>query len=634
MPGEASNVGQNKLKFRGIDIQPPQTPEASDWQGPMEDRRSGGQKVAQAIIDPAFDIIRGMVMGGAEDPGMSFQNFGELLGAAPPIAAGTMLPGFFSRVNKLAQGLPKSINPGKALQMFRGATSPEELAFRKVPELLSGADQSKQITKDAILGHLDTNPPPDVKRVTLGNVELNPESNLSFDDWYYRRYATRPTPDNREAARPEYDEYLNIGKPTKYGAYQIPGGENYRETLHVLDRPKTAPKAEMEGFFAPGVGTDPVPAFTGPHFDEPNILVHTRHNDRHLPPTSEQLTPLKQGVDTAMAQASESFGPDSFGALQDARAKLDAAKGSKGRLIENIQSDWLQKGQKEGFANPMPPAELEAVMDTHMRAVEAEEAYKRTLREKYAPEQREHFGSQLSQMLWPYADDVERAELMRLQEASRQAYSVANVAEKRSQGVPDPGILKDNKWVDLGLKQQVLDVAQSPDLEWLGIAPGHVLRSRGEEVPDAFQEGIVPNKLRKILAPFGGKLERATLDKKPVNPDTDVDFRGVWRQENGIESSHPPGDIHEVTIHGQPVASTLPGAGVDEAEQLMQVIQGQVGQGYNPTGIEAFIARLTPEMKARIQKEGLPLLMALFAAHQGMQPSGEASRAKSAILQQ
>ena len=118
---------------------------------------------------------------------------------------------------------------------------------------------------------------------------------------------------------------------TKFGQYTLPGGENYREV--VLTRPvKTATYDEWlanvavrdpyryEAFTADpargrrayeGAIRDNVAGESGTfrsgHFDDPNVLAHFRLNDR-----------------------------------------IDA-EGKKVLFVEEIQSDWAQKGRREGF---------------------------------------------------------------------------------------------------------------------------------------------------------------------------------------------------------------------------------------------------------------------------------------------
>ena len=128
-------------------------------------------------------------------------------------------------------------------------------------------------------------------------------------------------------------------RATKYSQYQLPGGSNYREVLVTLPKKETRKKGIVRK-----VGDGPYPwkvfagdaadgnhasshrteeeameaakmdfsttekeKFRSTHFDEPNILVHLRLNDR--------------------------TGPN----------------GEKVLFIEELQSDWGQQGKKKGF---------------------------------------------------------------------------------------------------------------------------------------------------------------------------------------------------------------------------------------------------------------------------------------------
>jgi hypothetical protein len=116
--------------------------------------------------------------------------------------------------------------------------------------------------------------------------------------------------------------------PTKFGKYQLAGGENYREILLTLPENMSAydkytkslrekygqggfdnlpltdvERARLEKFYA----NEDVTSYQSSHFKEPNILAHMRVNDR---------------VD---------------------------ADGKKMLLVEEIQSDWHQAGREKGY---------------------------------------------------------------------------------------------------------------------------------------------------------------------------------------------------------------------------------------------------------------------------------------------
>ncbi len=111
------------------------------------------------------------------------------------------------------------------------------------------------------------------------------------------------------------DASVTVDNPTKFSQYKTPGGENYKERLLTLPTNVDSPRldelrdnenrtpeeeAEFQRELKSGQST---------HWDEPNIIAHTREQD------------------------------------------FTDTEGKKVRLLEEIQSDWHQKGRKEGYDN-------------------------------------------------------------------------------------------------------------------------------------------------------------------------------------------------------------------------------------------------------------------------------------------
>jgi len=140
----------------------------------------------------------------------------------------------------------------------------------------------------------------------------------------------------------EWEEYYasveQADNKTKFSGYQLPGGGNYRELLLTLPPNDIAPKwaarredgewgvrdevsgrewavdatteagaiAEATRYQSNNAG-ERAQTFTSPHYDQPNILAHVRFNER------------------------------------------TDADGKRVLFLEELQSDWAQKGRKEGF---------------------------------------------------------------------------------------------------------------------------------------------------------------------------------------------------------------------------------------------------------------------------------------------
>jgi len=118
-------------------------------------------------------------------------------------------------------------------------------------------------------------------------------------------------------------------KPSKYESYTLPGDkDNYTEKLLTLppnpvnvtarinelraNPNKTFAEAQELYSLEHNEQTPSTGAFQSSHFDEPNVLAHARYDDR---------------------------------------TSLD---GKKTLFLEELQSDWHQKGKKEGYQNPAP----------------------------------------------------------------------------------------------------------------------------------------------------------------------------------------------------------------------------------------------------------------------------------------
>ncbi len=147
----------------------------------------------------------------------------------------------------------------------------------------------------------------------------------------FRRYDSEA---EAKAAVKAYGAHNHLEEPikrienveTKYKSYQLPGGENYKETLLTLPQKRQMPSFEewskANGYgdhegarnlyekikngevIAAGEGSN---QYKSSHWDEPNVLAHIRHNDRDIPGVGKSLH------------------------------------------IEEIQSDIHQTGRKEGY---------------------------------------------------------------------------------------------------------------------------------------------------------------------------------------------------------------------------------------------------------------------------------------------
>ena len=225
-------------------------------------------------------------------------------------------------------------------------------------------------------------------------------------------------------SREDAIEYLNKEEgATKFSQYQLPGGKNYREVLVTLpnkqpvddvsgERASMVPEKDEYGWRVPGFSTHyPTPdqaidgameirgfeaankskeraeLFRSSHFDEPNILVHLRLNDR------------------------------------------TDADGRRVLFIEELQSDWAQRGRKEGFSEKLTTAEQQELDDIRAKVRSAE----------FDP-----------------TTPQERARANEL------------IAKSKAEGTPSaPFVTSTEGWVELGLKQAIrMAVDGGPSPAW------------------------------------------------------------------------------------------------------------------------------------------------------------------------
>jgi hypothetical protein len=242
------------------------------------------------------------------DPAPSLYHMANIYGLGGPAAGltsgGAKAAPFFSAAMRAAESAPLKTG---ANQQWLGwlknqpGIKQEELDWMGVPEWLSS--QPGPVTKQQITDYIGQNKV-DVQEVVKGE---------KLDEFGH------------------YDASGNPTSPTgtKFSQYQLPGGENYRELLLTLPqknknkygafvdsmvqkhgdnwfgRMSPEDRATLDSM---NVAQDAdIPAFKSGHYDEPNVLAHVRFNDR-----------------------------------------IDA-NGKKTLFLEEIQSDWHQKGRKQGY---------------------------------------------------------------------------------------------------------------------------------------------------------------------------------------------------------------------------------------------------------------------------------------------
>lgn len=634
-------------------------------------------------IDKLVDFVRGATVGGEWTGDSPYAYAGEAAGLLPLGALGR---GLYSRVDDALKLLPaKGAHPNKIAGILKSNASAEELTLRKVPEFLASKGNAT-VTPSELQAHLAQHPAPIPKVKTLGATEegdvlaqqwqasMN-ETNHAWHQWQEAR-VMGATPEVEAAARARWQasnaetNRLHQGWETaspkafeaKYAQYQLPGGESYRETLLTLPEASVAGALEREAALqaeltalqpelhaahrADSPAYDALSArrdaltrelaetkstrratqessFRSGHFDEPNLVVHTRSNVRTLP------------------------------------------TGERGRFVEEVQSDWHQKGKKEGYRSPASdqPPQLRATPRDGYWEVNTDQ------------------GDFVTNVYGSDAATAEAAVAEAQQRLHRQPMRTATDPR-----VPDAPFKE--SWPDLGLKQQLLEAAADPEASWLGFTSGQTQAARydlskqisrvefdagdrqlrafdhnGQEVisqttgpetlpdyigkeaaekllastpslhPDDqtplysltgvdlqvggegmhhFYDDLLPKRLQKIVQRFGGKVERspvkAGIDATKISDRQLAEAVFDALPEQRIQGRLPVGrgrtlysreDLGDAFVSGRLNITDFPPA-------LQQRIE--------TAGMQepAWIVRLTPEMKQRILKEGLPLMTPLI----------------------
>lgn len=239
-------------------------------------------------------------------------------------------------------------------------------------------------------------------------------------------------------------DFEGAGEPTKYHQYQLPGEkENYKEVLITLPHQGVRPIGKWEFYEREGyteeefnqapkefqrklfdkwkaetslVVVNKKHQFNSTHFDEPNILVHLRMNTRK------------------------------------------DAEGNKILFLEEVQSDWGQKGKKEGFDDKSLEVKRNALLD-EMRLLE------RKQNDNIVTKKISNTGS-ITDFQVSYKDDNLNKEL------DEKINNIRNQVEEinRKTGITPaaPFVTDTNSWVRLGLKYAIKQaVEQGADkLAW------------------------------------------------------------------------------------------------------------------------------------------------------------------------
>jgi len=482
---------------------------------------------------------------------------------------------------EFANELSKTSGIKKAELVDRGIMVPS----KNGPVLNPALTQLPKMSKQEFVSHLNEKyKPPGVKKITLSPPNLTDElidkkamqmmaddvndyvernGDADYEEVFNSRY------DN------DYDKYYQNAKDeleqegsSKFGEYKLPGAENYRENLYQYENPKGK-------------------AFLESHWDDPNILYHMRQTDRVTPTyTSAQIDAIGQRMADAMGTKVENLGSGApismmrkgvispVEAAQFAHAKgflnmdIDMTPAQRRALhIEEIQSDWHQKGRDKGYANPFAETQYVQYLDDLQQRV------KQNIREDYiaegvAPEKAEQLAQSMANRM---AEDPRKLANYLDEEEKRVALHTERL--KAREGIPDAPLKKN--WHEHALKQALMDAAEG-DYDQLLITPGAKQAERYslKNMLDSLSVGGDQNGIRQVSwMPVGQRTDMALK----------FDKNGVVVQSMLPELK----DKHLSDVFGKEMAEKIMGA---EPYQRFEGLDLEVGG----KGMEGFYDKMLP----------------------------------------
>ena len=381
--------------------------------------------------------------------------------------------GLYSHAAEMAEALPQAKGtPEQMRAMLFDKYGVKKAELEGFEEKFFGRPS---VTKEELATHFRERMP-QVEEKVLKPISDTKQSDMAIDYWleqnHYKRLddAAEELGVNERTLRNSILEDENNFKnitTTKYSDRTLPGGENYREVLLKLPSDAKAPTFEqwyekthikplesyaddprmMEIFrnkYDAEVKNMPKEvSFKSTHWDDPNVLAHLRMSDR--------------------------TGPN----------------GEKLLHVEEMQSDWGQKGRKEGFVNPEEHVKWEKnARDIYQEVSNAQEAH-RELTNRIAPTINEEFKAgretpreyekRVSNLINARQDLLRsnpewQASLKRVRDANDARNNISPRPSR--EGVPSaPYVTSTQGWTDLALKR-VLKEAAEGGYEGVVFTPG------------------------------------------------------------------------------------------------------------------------------------------------------------------
>lgn len=355
--------------------------------------------------------------------------------------------GLYSHAAEVADALPQAKgSPQQMKAMLKGVKEEELAGFD------AAFGDKKSVTKDEIAQHFRDQMPV-VEETVLGgksHVEFTPEMQQRLNDLTDKRVSGGLTESEMAEKNQLYslEQEARSGRSkTKFGQYTLPGGENYREVLLKLPEGYGAPKQALDDLAA---ARQRFKDLDKRHTDELHAGLTGDMNMSYE--DFDKLTRERDIAESRVKNFEKLANQPAFqsGHWQDpnvlAHLRISDRTGPNGEKIlhvEEIQSDWGQKGKKEGFVDPQDKANMPSLIKQYDELNAQRHDFDRMIR---------------------YGDDADPA----IQKAVAQRVDVDNQMQAlsdrmtavRSNIPTGPYVTNTQAWTDLALKRALKEAAE------------------------------------------------------------------------------------------------------------------------------------------------------------------------------
>jgi hypothetical protein len=533
---------------------------------------SAGQAATQLTGNPDFGN-RVEFVGGMMDP----SHVGMLKGAAAiPMAARTAAKaeeaaqavalakqqrelsplGFYSHGAETAAGLQQAKGtPQQYYSMLeKSGVKPAEL--EGFNEAFAGRPS---VTREEIAAHFKERMP------QIEETVLRDRKFKDVNEMQAAHDAALERGDTAAANRITQDWEAQFQGNTKFGQYTLPGGENYREVRLTLPEGYGAPQQVLDDLAA---AKERASAASKAYTD---ALMAELDGTSKLSPEAFAALEKENSIASSRVKNFEklakqpafqsSHWPDAPNTVAHLRmADRTGPNGEKILHVEEIQSDWGQKGKKEGFKSPKG---LDPDLDVWANSAS-----------KLSPEQ--------------YDSLIERLrKRYNVADANEENNIYANAIDQQTSGIPHaPYVTNTQAWTDLALKRALREAAEGgyDKLVW---TPGAEQAKRYDLSKQVGKIYYDPELAGGTLAAEGLRPGQTILDKPNIKPENIADYIGKEAAEKLLSQPRDPNGMH-----------ILEGNGLSMGGEGMKGYYDKIV----PNQLSKLVKKLDPEAKVGAEK--------------------------------